>query len=113
MSSTLVNYIIDWILRTELQDVPGVQVGSTVSITNLAYADDIALLGDSFEAVQEALEGVERYAAAVGLRVFAAKTSRKSQSESTPLGWPSIVYIRPYGQDGRSCAIPRAGSTRQ
>ncbi len=39
-----------------------------------AYADDTALLGDSFEAVQETLEGIERYAAAVGLRIDAAKT---------------------------------------
>ncbi len=41
----------------------------TTSATDLAYADDIALLGDSFEAVQDALEGVERYAAAVGLKL--------------------------------------------
>ncbi len=34
----------------------------------------IALLGDSFEAVQEVLEEVERYVAAVGLRINAAKT---------------------------------------
>ncbi len=45
-----------------------------VSSTGLAYADDIAPLGDSFEAVQDALEGVERYATAVGLRINAAKT---------------------------------------
>ncbi len=60
--------------KETLQDVPGVQVSSTVSITDLAYADGIALLGDSFEAVQDALEGVERYAAAVGLRINATKT---------------------------------------
>ncbi len=50
------------------------QVSSTVSITDLAYADDIALLSDSFEAVRQAPEGVERYAAAVGLHINAAKT---------------------------------------
>ncbi len=50
------------------------QLRSTVSITDLAYAGDIALLGDSFEAVRGALEGIERYTAAVGLRVNAAKT---------------------------------------
>ncbi len=52
--------------------------GSTVSITDFAYADDIALLGDSFEAVQDALEEVERNAAAVGLRINAAKTKLPS-----------------------------------
>ncbi len=38
------------------------------------YADDIVLLGDSFEAGQDALVRVERYAVAVGLRINAAKT---------------------------------------
>ncbi len=50
------------------------QVSSTESITDLANADDIALLGDGFEAVQDALEGVERYAVAVSLRINTAKT---------------------------------------
>ncbi len=37
---------------------------------------------------------------------------KKSKAESTPLGWPSIVYIWPCGQDGRFRAKPRAGYTR-
>ncbi len=49
-------------------------MSSTVSITDLSYTDDIALLGDSSKAVQDALEGVERYAAPVGLRINVAKT---------------------------------------
>ncbi len=36
------NYISDWILRRALQHVLGVQVGSNVSITDLAYPGDIA-----------------------------------------------------------------------
>ncbi len=59
------------------------QVSSTVSITDLAYADDIVLLGDSFEAVQDALEGVERYAAAVGQRINATKTKVLSAQVAT------------------------------
>ncbi len=62
ISPTLFIDFIDWILRRELKDVPGVQLSSIKSITGLAYADGIALLGDSFVAVQEALAGVERYA---------------------------------------------------
>ncbi len=70
----LSSYVIDWSLRKALQDVPGMQVISTVSITDLTYAADIALLGESFKAVQEALEGVERYSAALSLRINALKT---------------------------------------
>ncbi len=84
MSPTLFNYIIDWILREAQQDATSVQVSSTVSITDLAYADDIALLGDSFEAVQGALEGVERYAAAVGLHINAAKMKVLSAQVAAP-----------------------------
>ncbi len=45
-------------------------MSSTVSITDIAYGDDIALLGDSFEAVQGALAVVERYAAAEEVATF-------------------------------------------
>ncbi len=54
--------------------VTGVQVSTMLALTDLAYADDIALLGDSCEAVQEMVNGVNRFANAVGLRINAAKT---------------------------------------
>ncbi len=41
LSPTLFNYIIDWILGQALQDYPGVQVGATVHVSGLAYADGI------------------------------------------------------------------------
>ncbi len=37
-------------------------------------ADDIALLGESYEAVQEMVNGVHSFAIAVGLRINAVKT---------------------------------------
>ncbi len=53
--------------------VTGVQVSITLALTDLAYADDIALLGDSYEAVKEMVDGVHRFANAVRLRINAAK----------------------------------------
>ncbi len=44
------------------------------TVPDLAYADDIALFGDSFEDAQAVLERVEHYAAALGVRINAAKT---------------------------------------
>ncbi len=38
-------------------------IRSTFGLTDLAYADDIALLGDSFAAVQEAVNRFHRFAA--------------------------------------------------
>ncbi len=74
LSPTLFNFVVDWILRNALAGAPGVQLSSTFGLTNLAYADDIALLGDSFVSVQEAVNKVHRFAAVVGLRINASKT---------------------------------------
>ncbi len=48
LPTTLFNYIIDWILGQALQGYPGVQVGANVHVSDLAYADDIVLLSNSY-----------------------------------------------------------------
>ncbi len=54
LSPNLFNFVVDLILRNALAGAPGVQLSSTFGLTDLAYVDDIALLGESFTAVQEA-----------------------------------------------------------
>ncbi len=49
-------------------------MGEYLYLTDLTYADDIALLGDSAEAVQDALNNIDRFAKVVGLRINASKT---------------------------------------
>ncbi len=73
-SPTLFNFVVDWILRNALSEAPGVQLSQTFGLTDLAYADDIALFGDSFVTVQEAVNQVHPFAAVVGLRINASKT---------------------------------------
>ncbi len=70
MSPTLFTYAIDFLLRGS----QGVQVGEYLYLTDLTYADDIALLGDRAEAVQDALNNCDRVAKVVGLRINASKT---------------------------------------
>ncbi len=48
-------------------------------LNNLTDADDIALLGDSAEAFQDALDNIDRFAKVVGLRVNASKTKVMSK----------------------------------
>ncbi len=74
LSPTLFNYIIDWILGQALRDYPGVQVGATVHVSDLAYADDIVILSSSYSEMQGLLEAANRHAAAVGMRINAPKT---------------------------------------
>ncbi len=61
-------------LGQALQDYPGVQVGATVHVSDLAYADDIVILSSSYSGMQDLLDAVNRYAAAVGMRINASKT---------------------------------------
>ncbi len=77
-SPTLFNYIIDWILGQALQDYPGVQVGATVHVSDLVYADDIVILSSSYSEMQGLLDAVNRHAAAVGMRINASKTKAMS-----------------------------------
>ncbi len=74
LSPTLFNYIIDWILGQALQDYPAVQVGATVHVSDLAYADDIVILSSSYSEMQDLLDAVNRHDAAVGMRINASKT---------------------------------------
>ncbi len=60
------------------------QVSSTVSITDLNFANDMALLEDSLETVREAVKGVGPYAAVVDLWIYAAKTKVLSAKVTIP-----------------------------
>ncbi len=50
---TLFNYIIDWTLGQALQGYPGVQVGTNVHVSDLAYADDIVSLSNNYKEMQD------------------------------------------------------------
>ncbi len=49
---------IDFVHERALQTSQGVQVEENLYLIDLTYADDIALLGDSAEAVQDALDNI-------------------------------------------------------
>ncbi len=71
LPTTLFNNIIDWILGQALQGYSGVQVGANVHVSDLAYADDIVLLSNSYIGMQSLLEAVNRHAT-VGMRINAS-----------------------------------------
>ncbi len=66
MSPPLFNYAIDFVLERALRSSQDVQVGENLYLTDLTYADDIALLDDSAVAVQGALDDIDRFAKVVG-----------------------------------------------
>ncbi len=68
------NNAINFVLERALQNSQRIQVGENLYLTDLTYADDIALFGDSAEAVQDALDNIDRFVEVVGLRINASKT---------------------------------------
>nr|VZI08728.1 unnamed protein product [Spirometra erinaceieuropaei] len=85
-----VNYAIDWILGRALRDSDGVEFAPGHQLTDLDYADDIALLASSFGDLQSMVSRVNEVAKSVGLSINAGKTKVFSScipdQEKAPLG---------------------------
>ncbi|BHF78033.1 hypothetical protein SprV_0602114300 [Sparganum proliferum] len=74
LSPILFNYAIDWILGRALRENDGVEFAPGHRLTDLDYADDIALLASSFGDVQSMVSRVNEVAKSVGLTINAGKT---------------------------------------
>nr|VZH89496.1 unnamed protein product [Spirometra erinaceieuropaei] len=90
LSPILFNYAIDWILGRALRDGDGVEFAPGRRLTDLDYADDIALLASSYGDLQSMVSRVNEVAKAVGLSINAGKTKVFSScipdQEKAPLG---------------------------
>ncbi|BHF83999.1 hypothetical protein SprV_0902714900 [Sparganum proliferum] len=90
LSPILFNYAIDWILGRALRDSDGVEIAPGHRLTDLDYADDIALLASSFGDLQSMVSRVNEVAKSVGLSINAGKTKVFSScipdQEKAPLG---------------------------
>ncbi|BHF79732.1 hypothetical protein SprV_0702285500 [Sparganum proliferum] len=74
LSPILFNYAIDWILGRALQEGDGVEFAPGHRLTDLNYADDIALLASSFGDLQSMVSRVNEVAKSVGFSINAGKT---------------------------------------
>jgi len=73
--ATHILMVMDWVLKRALDDnKSGIQWLNDVFITDLDFANDIALLEDSWQGMADITTRVEREAAIVGLRINAGKT---------------------------------------
>ena len=74
-SPMLFNWVIDWVLKTALDShTDGVVLGEGRILTDLTFADDIALLAETPAQLQTMLDRVSDAAARVGLLISSAKT---------------------------------------
>nr|VZI11361.1 unnamed protein product [Spirometra erinaceieuropaei] len=75
LSPVLFNYAIDWILGRALRGSYGVKFAPGHRLTDLDYADDIALLASSFSDLQSLVSRVNEVAKSVDLPINAGKTN--------------------------------------
>ncbi len=66
-------------------------------MSDLAYADDIGVLSNSYREMQDLLEAVNRHAAAVGMRIKASKTSVMSELSPGEQLKAVLLYGEPLG----------------
>ena len=74
LSPILFNYAIDWIMNNALTGYRGIELGSGKWVSDLEYADDIVVFGDSVENLQPVLDRIQAIARKVGLEINAGKT---------------------------------------
>nr|VZH96284.1 unnamed protein product [Spirometra erinaceieuropaei] len=90
LSPILFNYAIDWILGGALLESNGVKFTPGHQLTDLDYADDIALLASIFDDLQSIVSRVNEVTKSVGLSINAGKTKVFSScipdQEKAPLG---------------------------
>ncbi|BHF85091.1 hypothetical protein SprV_1002824900 [Sparganum proliferum] len=90
LSPILFNYAIDWVLGRALRESDGVEIAPGHRLTDLDYADDIALLASSSGDLQSMVSRVNEVAKSVGLSINAGKTKVFSScipdQEEAPLG---------------------------
>lgn len=93
LSPMLFNLALDWIMRKSIRLTDGVVCSTSDLISDLAYADDIAILQPSESACQETLDRISMYAAALGLKIKPSKT------KAIYCNLPAPPKLSVYGED--------------
>jgi hypothetical protein len=75
LSPALFNDAIDWVMRSAMDGIVGLhRVNGDMGITDLDYADDIAVVAECPVQLQTMLDRIMEFGARVGLAINAAKT---------------------------------------
>lgn len=84
LSPMLFNVIIDFVMRKALSNVEGIEIGTDLSVTDLAYADDICIFAETPALAEHALELVDAAATKFGLVISAPKSKILSHGHQHP-----------------------------
>ena len=87
LSPFLFNIVLDVVLEHALADFDGIKVDEGNGVTDLDYADDIALLAETAAEMQLMVDSLKDCAAAMGLIISAEKTKsmRSPEVDRTPI----------------------------
>jgi retron-type reverse transcriptase len=74
LSPIVFNYVIDWIIERVITTDEGVMLRKGVQVTDIDYADDVAITEDDLLKAQMMIDKVSYYYAIVGLKINPTKT---------------------------------------
>ena len=74
LSPLLFLVILDWVTRTAFSRRREIQWSLTISLEDLGFADDLALLSHSIQDVKDKTQALQEQSAKVGLKINATKT---------------------------------------
>jgi hypothetical protein len=87
LSPILFNIVLDAILHVAMEGCEGIRVDRGNPVTDLDYADDLALLAESLTDMQRMIDRLDAVASSLGLVISAEKTQtmRTPDTDPTPL----------------------------
>ena len=89
LSPVLFNFVIDWVMKQAVDASSGCRLSPNLLITDLDYADDIVILGDTPSSLQSTIDRIAECAACVNLAINVGKT----KLITTYSGPPQSLFI--------------------
>ena len=89
LSPVLFNFLIDWVMNQAVDASSGCRLSPNLLITDLDYADDIVVLGETPSSLQTTIDRIAEYAACVNLAINVGKT----KLITTYSGPPQLLFI--------------------
>jgi hypothetical protein len=98
LSPLLFGIVMDWILKTAMKERAGLEWVDGGKLSDLDFADDVALLHDSWEGMQTLTSSLEEVAKKFGLVINVVKTKIMTVGN-----WTSTVKIKVGSQEVEEC----------
>ena len=115
LSPLIFSVVVDWVMRTTMDQPRGIQWTMTSRLEDLDFADDACLLSHTFQNIQSKTDGLRTVAGRTGLEVNVKKTKslRMNAAQDTPimLGGEAVEDVSKFTYLGS--VVSKTGGTEE